>query len=151
IRAEASVSPTILPADALLLTSLQPTARLILLNASLGDRAELGTSTCGCSLAELGWTTRLYQLRSFEKLNVGGIALADSSVIQVLEELLPQRFGGGPTDYQLVEGESDQGGPDLRLRVDPRLGPLDERALAETFLKAVGEGSGVEHLVELQW
>lgn len=151
IRAEASVSPTVLPSDALLLTSLQSTARLILLNASLGDRAELGASDCGCPLAELGWTTRLYQVRSFEKLNVGGIALADSSVIQVLEEILPQRFGGGPTDYQLVEGESDQGGSDLRLRVDPRLGPLDERALAETFLKAVGEGSGVEHLVELQW
>ena len=33
----------------------------------------------------------------------------DSDVIRVLEEVLPARFGGGPTDFQLVEQEDDDG------------------------------------------
>jgi hypothetical protein len=39
----------------------------------------------------------------------------------------------------------------MRLLVHPALGPVDERGIVETFLTAIGEGSGVERLVELQW
>jgi hypothetical protein len=149
IQPDAASTP--LPDDALLITSLRPTARTMLLNVSLGDRATLGASDCGCPLAALGWTTRLHTVRSFEKLNVGGIALLDANVIDVLEQALPRDFGGGPTHYQLVEGEAADGGPDLRLLVHPSLGPLDEPRLVETFLQAIGKGSGVERLIELQW
>lgn len=136
---------------ALLVTSLHSTARVVLLNVSLGDEAELGARPCGCALERLGWRQHVSTVRSFEKLNAGGIALLDTDVVTVLEETLPARFGGGPTDYQLVEDEFDDGRPRLRLLVHPALGPLDEAAVAETFLKSIGEGSGVERLVELQW
>jgi hypothetical protein len=135
----------------LLVTSLRSTARVMLLNVSLGDEAEVSRRPCGCALERLGWTQHLRDVRSFEKLNAGGIALLDADVIRVLEETLPARFGGGPTDYQLVEEEAADGRPRLRLLVHPALGPLDAAAVAETFLRSVGEGSGVERLVELQW
>src|SRR5262245_56686336 len=137
--------------QSLLVTSLRATARVMLLNVSLGDEADLDERACGCPLERLGWRRHLRRVRSFEKLNAGGIALLDADIVAVLEEMLPARFGGGPTDYQLVEDESTDGRPRLRLLVDPALGPLDEAAVAETFLAAIGQGTGVEHLVELQW
>jgi hypothetical protein len=69
----------------------------------------------------------------------------------VLEEALPARFGGGPTDYQLLEEEAEDGRPRLRLLVHPSLGPLDAEAVADAFLSAIGAGSGAEHVMALQW
>jgi hypothetical protein len=136
---------------ALLVTSLGTSARVMLLNVSLGDEADLGVRACGCPLESSGWRSHLRHIRSFEKLNAGGIALLDADVVGVLEETLPARFGGGPTDYQLVEDESPDGGARLRLLVHPAIGPLDERAVADAFLAAIGQGEGVERLVELHW
>jgi hypothetical protein len=69
----------------------------------------------------------------------------------VLEEVLPARFGGVPTDYQLVEEEGDEGRPRLRLLVHPALGPLDPAAVAAAFLDGIGRGAGVERLMGLVW
>lgn len=143
--------PEGLPPEALLLSSLRPTARLILLNVSLGDQGRLSQRGCGCPLEAAGWTTHLQGLSSFEKLNAGGMTFLDHDVIRVLEEVLPGRFGGGATDYQLLERESEQGLADVRLVVHPRLGPLDEAALRDAFLEALGDGSGVERVMALQW
>ena len=148
---QAGPGPGPLRPRSLLVTSLRSTARVMLLNVSLGDEAELTTRSCGCPLERLGWKPHLHTVRSFEKLNAGGIALLDADVIAVLEDKLPARFGGGPTDYQLIEEESTDGHPNLRLLVHPSIGPVDEAAIADTFLRAIGEGSGVERLVELQW
>lgn len=89
--------------------------------------------------------------RSYEKLTAGGMIFLDTDVIRVLEEVLPARFGGGPTDFQLVEDEAEGGAPRLQLRVHPGLGPLDPSAMAETFLAAIGHGSGVERVMGLVW
>jgi hypothetical protein len=156
IRAESdefqsALRPGTLLAGTLLLTSLRPTARLILLNASLGDQAEVVERACGCAMAALGWRTHLHSVRSFEKLTAGGMTFQDGQVIDVLERVLPARFGGGPTDYQLLEEESEEGEPILRLRVHPRLGALDERELVDAFLGALGGGSGAERVMALQW
>jgi hypothetical protein len=75
----------------------------------------------------------------------------DADVITVLEEVLPQRFGGGPTDYQLVEEEAGDGLPRLRLLVDPAIGPLDAKAVAETFYRAIGQGLPTARVMELHW
>jgi hypothetical protein len=98
-----------------------------------------------------GWTTHLHTIRSFEKLTLGGMAFLDRDVVRVLEEVLPKRFGGGPTDYQLVEEESEQGRPVLRLLVHPDVGPLDAGAVAEAFLQAIGVGSGAERVMAIDW
>jgi hypothetical protein len=75
----------------------------------------------------------------------------DRDVIRVLEEVLPARFGGGRTDYQLVEQEAENGRSTLRLLVHPAIGPLDSSAVADAFLQAIGGGSGVERVMELEW
>lgn len=99
----------------------------------------------------VGWHTHLHTVRSFDKLTAGGVAFLDTEIIRVLEETLPARFGGGPTDYQLVEGEAVDGNPRLSLLVSPAVGALDEHALIDTFLRAVGPGSGAERMMELMW
>jgi hypothetical protein len=138
------------PATALLLTSLRPTTPFLLLNVSMGDQAELTRRTCGCPLERLGWTTHLQTVRSFEKLTAGGMTFFDTDVIRVLEKGLPARFGGRPTDYQLVE-ETAAGQPRLRLLVHPSVGPLDENEVADIFLALIGGGSGSKRVKELQW
>jgi hypothetical protein len=135
----------------LLATSLRPTAPLVLLNVSLGDEACLSDRRCGCPLERLGWTTHLHAIRSREKLTASGMTFLGTDVIRVLEEVLPARFGGGPTDYQLVEEEDRAGRSQLRLLVHPRLGPLDPAAVAESLLGALGHGSGAERIMALQW
>ena len=76
----------------------------------------------------------MHSIRSYEKLTAGGIRFFDTDLIGVLEKVLPVRFGGGPTDYQLVEDEAENGQPRLRLVVDPAVGTLDVRALGDAFL-----------------
>ena len=135
----------------LFISSLLPTARMVLLNASLGDQAVMERRACGCPLERLGWSAHLHTIRSFEKLTAGGMALLVADVIRVLEEVLPARFGGGPTDYQLVESEGEQGEPRLRLVAHPALGPLEPREVADAFLRAIGTGSAAARVVEMQW
>jgi hypothetical protein len=144
-------SDSVFPPNALLITSLSPRPRLTLLNASLGDAGTLTTRDCGCALHELGWTTHLHTIRSYEKLTAGGMTFLGADVVSVLEDVLPARFGGGPTDYQLIEDESPEGEPLIRLLVHPRLGPLDEQEVARALLAAIGHGSGAQRVMGLMW
>jgi hypothetical protein len=140
-----------LPARALLLSSLRPAAPLLLLNVSMGDEASLGPASCGCPLASLGWTQALHGVRSHEKLTAGGMTVLDAGVIRVLEEILPARFGGGPTDYQLVEDRDPAGAPRLRLLVHPGVGPVDGAQVREAFLEAVAAHSESERVMSRVW
>jgi hypothetical protein len=140
-----------LPPRALLVTSLLPRTRLLLLNVSLGDQAAVVERDCGCPLHQLGWTTHLHTVRSFEKMTAGGMTFHDTDLAQVLEEVLPARFGGGPTDYQLLEDEGAADGRRVRLLVHPRLGPLDADAVRDAFLQAIGVGSGAERVMAQLW
>ncbi|HEU0303951.1 MAG TPA: hypothetical protein VFR32_05160 [Gaiellaceae bacterium] len=141
----------VLPADALLVTTLVPTSPFLLLNVSMGDRAVLEERPCGCAAERRGWTTHLREIRSFEKLTGAGVTFLGSDVVRVLEEDLPARFGGVPTDYQLVEGADEHGLPRVSLIVHPRLGPLDERRVAEELMAALSPGDGGEHLMGVVW
>jgi hypothetical protein len=140
-----------LPGDALLYTSLRWSSRMFLLNASIGDRATMEERPCGCPLDSLGWTTHLCDISAYAKVTAGGMTFFDSDLIRVLEDVLPNRFGGAPAQYQLVEQETESGRPRLALMVDPALGDLDEQAVIDAFLSAIGAGSGVEHVMELKW
>lgn len=142
-------SRTGLPEGALLFTSLLRTAPVELINVSLGDVAEVDANPCGCPMEDLGWPLHVRGVRSFEKLTVGGIAFLDIDVARVLEEVLPRRFGGRPADYQLIERPEPDGRAGIRLRAHPALGPLDEPALVETFLRTLGAGGGGERLMAL--
>jgi len=144
--------PARLPGKAMLLTSLLPSAPVFLLNVCMGDQAELTRRSCGCGMERHGWTLHIHTVRSFEKLTAGGITLLDVDVVRVLEEVLPARFGGAPTDYQLLEQLDDaRARPEVRLLVSPALGPLDASDVANAFLDAIGGGDSGERLMELQW
>ncbi len=140
-----------LVADALLFTNLRLSSPLILFNVSLGDQAVLESRTCGCLQGRLGLDTHLHSVRSFEKLTSGGMALLDVEIVRVLEEELPKRFGGGPTDYQLLEDEHNDGRPNIRLVVHPRIGNLEEGNVKEMFLRLIASDSGAERLTSLLW
>ncbi len=151
IQAAADDANRVLPAGALLVSSLRPTVPFVLLNVSMGDQAVMRRRACGCPLEQVGWSTHLHTIRSFDKLTAGGMTFLDADVIRVLEDVLPRRFGGGPTDYQLVEEEGPDGQPRLRLLVHPALGELDGEAVGDAFLTAVGSASQAEHVMELKW
>lgn len=138
-------------ASPLYVSSLSLTAPFVLLNVSMGDQAIRTDRVCGCPLEGFGWTTHLHTIRSHEKLTAGGMTLLDTDVIRLLDEVLPARFGGAPTDYQLVEHESDDGEPRLDLIVHPAVGPVDPAEVSRVFLDGVGAGSGVERVTRLLW
>jgi hypothetical protein len=140
-----------LPANALLISTVCPTAPIVLLNVSPGDQSQLRQRRCGCPLETLGWSTHLHTIRSFEKLTAGGMTFLDRDVIEVLEDVLPRRFGGAPTDYQLVDGEDEEGNPRLLLLVHPNVGPLDPEAVAEALIRGISAGSGTERMMGLVW
>jgi hypothetical protein len=135
------------PPGALLLTTLRPTAPFVFINVSMGDCATLDTRSCGCPVEKLGWTTRLRDIRSFEKLTLGGMSFLDSDVARILDEDLPRAFGGEPTDYQVAEVASGEGQPRLQLRVHPRVGAVDEAGLERAFLDALGSVSQADNMM----
>ena len=117
--------------SALLFTSLRPDARRTLLNMESGDYGVIARRRCGCALEALGWTDHLADVRSFEKLNAEGWCFFGSRLITLVEQALPEQFGGDPTDYQLVEHEDAEGFTRLSVLVHPRIGPVnDARVLA---------------------
>lgn len=123
--------------DALLFTAVQPDARKTFLNMETGDYANLSTRRCGCPLEALGWREHLTEIRSFEKLNAEGPPFSGAKLIALVEEILPQRFGGDPTDYQLLEEEDHDGFTRLSILVHPRLAGIDEDAVLACATEAL--------------
>ena len=93
--------------DAFLFTSLLPAAPKILLNVESGDYGIVERRDCGCGLGAVGLTTHLASIRSFEKLSGEGMTFVQTDLLRVLEDVLPARFGGTGTDYQVLEEEED--------------------------------------------
>jgi len=115
--------------DALLFTALRPDSRKLLLNMETGDYATLAERQCDCLLGRLGLRLHLQDVRSFEKLNAEGRLFFGSELITLVEEVLPSRFGGDATDYQILEEEDGQGFTRLVVLVHQRLAAVDERAV----------------------
>jgi hypothetical protein len=102
-------------------------------------------------MEEEGWSTHIDRIRSFEKLTVAGMTFDDVDVIDILERVLPHRFGGGPGSYQLVEDSTQAGQAHLILLADPDLGPLREEEVKEAFLSALEQGSIIRPLMTRIW
>jgi hypothetical protein len=151
IHAAPGGSPPGLPSEAIFVTGLRPSAPFVMINVNLGDRGVFERRSCGCPLEATGDGVHLHTISSFEKLTGAGMTFMDTDIIRVLEEDLPRRFGGAPTDYQIYEHEDEHGEPRLALLIHPRLGPLDERDAAAFFLERIGRGSGVERVMGLTW
>ncbi len=139
------------PAESLLVTTLLPAAPIALLNVSLGDRADLTERNCGCPLQSYGWVRHIQNVRSFEKLTLGGVNFLSTDISRIMDEFLPRRFGGEPTHYQLVEEEGPDGRPRLRLLIHPAVGKVDSHEVTEAFLQAISRGHGVERMMGTVW
>jgi hypothetical protein len=126
-------------APAFLFTTLLPHARRVMINVETGDYGGLEERRCGCFLEEAGFPLHMHTIRSFEKLTAEGLTFIGPGLITLLEEDLPREFGGDSRHYQLVEGEDERGFTRLFLLVSPQVGPVDEKALRERVLQAIGE------------
>ena len=87
--------------------------------------------SCSCEFGALGFESHLSGIRSFEKLTGEGVSFVNTDFVQLVEEVLPQRFGGESTDYQLVEVENASGITRLKLVISPRVGAIDESAAVD--------------------
>jgi hypothetical protein len=125
----------------LLFTTLYPTAAKLQLNVSNGDHAVLSERACGCALHEAGLTLHVHNVGSFEKLTSEGLAYSYDDLFELLETTLPDAFGGGPGDYQLLEEEGVGGQTYITLLVDPAAGPIDETRLLERLGAELAKGS----------
>jgi hypothetical protein len=132
-----------MPPDAMLLTLLDPSAPFIFLNVSMGDQAEFVRRACGCPLEEWSRGPHLHTILSYEKLTAAGMTLLDTDIVRVLEEMLPARFGGVPTHYQLLEEEGADGQPRLALVVHPVVGVLDDGEVIRAFRSGLDASGGV--------
>jgi hypothetical protein len=122
----------------LVMSTLLWSAPKVMLNVELGDYAVRTPSACGCVWESIGFTDVLHTIRSYEKLTSEGMHFVGADLIALVEDVLPARFGGAPTDYQFVEGEHG-GLPTVSLLVSPRIGPVnaqDVQAAALTVLAA---------------
>jgi hypothetical protein len=70
-----------------------------------------------------------WHLRSYEKLTSEGLNYLRGDLTLLVEQVLPERFGGSASDYQLVEIEED-GMPFVEIVVSPRVGPVDGAAVS---------------------
>ncbi len=119
------------------LTTLLPTLPKLMLNVETGDYGVVEERDCGCPWGALGLHTCIHTIRSYEKLTTEGMHFTAVDLLNLVEVVLPGRFGGAPADYQLVEQEED-GLARVSLIVSPRVGAVDEAALVEVALRTLG-------------
>jgi hypothetical protein len=125
------------PGRPLMFTNLRPASAKVLLNAELGDAAILETESTSWPATELGYTQRIHTIRSFRKITAWGTTFAQADLYPVLEQVLPARFGGSATSYQLVEQEDSRGIPQLVLLISPAVGEIDQGAVRSTLLQEI--------------
>jgi hypothetical protein len=118
---------------AFIYTSLLPSAPKLLLNVESGDYGRLVERSCGCPFGQLGMTTHMSEVQSYEKLTAEGNTFLGGDLIELVESVLPSRFGGGPSDYQLVEEEVG-GVPRVSVVVRPGVGAVDEATVVDAVL-----------------
>jgi len=122
--------------SSLLFTSLLPFAPRVLINVEMDDAGVLGRAHCDCVYQKAGFVDQVSEIYSYGKLTGQGITLVGGDVVRILEEILPQRFGGVPGDYQLVEEEASLQ-TQVVLRMSPRLGVTSTAIVKEEFLREV--------------
>lgn len=105
--------------NSLMFTTLMPWAPWVLVNVEMDDSATLEPAQCDCQLKSMGYTEQLSGIFSYGRLTGQGMTLVGSDMLRIIEEVLPARFGGSPTDYQFVECDGSEQ-TRLELRVHPR-------------------------------
>lgn len=133
------------------LTTLLATAPKLLLNLQMDDYGIVEERACGCEFEEYGYTTHIREIHSYRKLTGEGVTLVGGEMLQIIEEVLPARFGGTPLDYQLVEQEDEQGFTRLWLAVHPRLEIADEQEVIDVVMDALRRSSAMADSARGVW
>ena len=137
--------------NAFLYTTLLPSAPKILLNVESGDYGVIETRHCGCKFEELGFVDHLNNIRGFDKLTGEGMTFVGTDFVKIMEEILPAKFGGASTDYQMVEEEDKQGHTRLNIVVSPDVGYVNEDDLIKTILAELGKGKDTQRMMAEVW
>jgi hypothetical protein len=123
-------------------TTLVSSTPKLMLNVESDDFSQLQERSCGCLLDQLGLGVHLHTIRSHEKLTSEGMNFLGHDLIRLIEEVLPARFQGAPTDFQFVEDETQDGLPQVRLLVSPRVGDVSEGEVVATVIDFLNDLPG---------
>ncbi len=126
--------------NSLMFTALLPMAPYLFINVEMDDEGVVEESTCDCVYSRFGFRKQIRDMASYGKLTGQGMTLVGTSAVEILDKVLPARFGGAPTDYQLVEQEGD-GQTQLTLRVSPRVKAVPDD-VKRTFLESLPQFYG---------
>lgn len=121
--------------NALSFTSLLPTTPQILLNAEVDDYGVVEQRGCGCPLERLGYNLHVRDIHSYGKLTGEGVTLVGSDAVELVERVLPARFGGSALDYQLMEEEDERGFTRLSVLVNPAVPNAGDAEVIEAVLE----------------
>lgn len=109
------------------------------------------TRNCGCQFEALGLTTHIHNIRGFDKLTSAGMTFVGTELVKVIEEILPAKFGGTSTDYQMVEEEDEKGHTRMSVVVSPGVGEIDEAELIQAVLTELGKGRDTQRMIAQVW
>jgi len=127
-------------------TTLLPTAPKLLLNVEIDDYGVIEDRNCGCEWEQMGFTKHVRGIRSFRKLTGEGMTLIGSDMERILDQVLPEKFGGSAQDYQLLEEEVEGGFTERSIIVSPRVILDDESEVVRTVLEELGKGDAAADL-----
>lgn len=133
------------------LTTLLESTPKVMLNYQIDDYGVVEERACECELGGYGYTTHLREIRSYDKLVGEGATLIGNDMVRILEQVLPNRFGGTALDYQLMEQEDEHGFTRLWLVIAPRVEIADEGAVIATVLNALRDSSPMADAARAVW
>jgi len=133
------------------LTSLLDTSPKLMLNYQIDDYGIVEERQCRCALGAMGYTTHLREIRSYSKSVGEGVTLIGNELQQILDQVLPARFGGSSLDYQWMEQEDAQGITRLNLIISPRLEITDESEVVRVVLNAMRTSSPTADSARTVW
>lgn len=137
--------------NAFLFTSLLHLGPKVLLNVESGDYGVVETRNCGCKLEKLGFTDHIYNIRGFDKLTGEGMTFVGTDLVRIIEEVLPIKFGGTSTDYQMVEEEDEQGHTKMSLLISPEVGSISADEVTQTIIAELGKGKDSRRMMAHFW
>jgi hypothetical protein len=124
---------------------------MLMLNLETGDYADVKERNCGCYLGDLGLTTHLSGIGSYEKFTSEGVTFMGHELHRLVEEMLPAQFAGRLGDYQIVESEGPDSLPRVSVLVSPRVGAIDQRALIDYTTEFLRSSHAGGEPMTIQW
>ena len=133
------------------LTTITDTVGKLMLNVEVDDCGIVERRDCGCAFHDAGLDVHLREIRSYTKLVGEGVTLVGNEMVQILENVLPRRFGGTALDYQILEEEDASHLTRLFLVVSPRVPIADEAEVVRTLYEALDASSASAGVASALW